>query len=111
MPLSCLSIFDSWNFRSLRSAVRSGRRSTYSAQRAELRNLPIFSVQDLSVAFRAEAGWKSVVRDVSFEIAPRETLAVVGEFGSGKRLMALSIMGLNPTASARISGRVGFVSC
>jgi oligopeptide/dipeptide ABC transporter ATP-binding protein len=43
------------------------------------------------------------VDDVSFELAPRETLALVGESGCGKSVTALSIMGLVPAPQGRIA--------
>jgi peptide/nickel transport system ATP-binding protein len=44
-------------------------------------------------------GMPAAVSDVSFEIAPRETLAVVGESGSGKTTLATALAGLVPTES------------
>jgi oligopeptide/dipeptide ABC transporter ATP-binding protein len=44
------------------------------------------------------------VDDVSFALAPRETLALVGESGCGKSVTALSIMGLVPAPQGRIAG-------
>ncbi|WP_027132624.1 ABC transporter ATP-binding protein [Geminicoccus roseus] len=67
---------------------------------------PILSVANLSTAFRMEDGWRTVVRDVSFEVAPRETVAIVGESGSGKSVTALSIMRLVPKNAGRIEGSV-----
>ena len=67
---------------------------------------PILSVANLTTSFRVEGVWKPVVRSVSFEIAPRETLAVVGESGSGKSVTALSIMRLTPSGNSRIEGSV-----
>jgi len=44
-------------------------------------------------------GLPPAVSDVSFTIAPRETLAVVGESGSGKTTLATALAGLVPTES------------
>jgi len=67
---------------------------------------PILSVSNLTTAFRVEGVWKPVVRNVSFDIAPRETVAVVGESGSGKSVTALSIMRLTPQGNSRVEGSI-----
>ena len=67
---------------------------------------PILSVSNLSTSFRVEGQWKSVVRNISFDIKPKETLAVVGESGSGKSVTALSIMRLTPPGSSKIEGSI-----
>ena len=67
---------------------------------------PILSVRNLTTAFRSDMGWNSVVRGISFDIAPKETVAVVGESGSGKSVTALSIMGLNPPNTSRVEGSI-----
>ena len=67
---------------------------------------PILSVSNLTTSFRVEGAWKPVVRGVSFDIAPKETLAVVGESGSGKSVTALSIMRLTPQGSSKIEGSI-----
>ena len=69
---------------------------------------PVLSLRNLTTAFRTDAGWKSVVRNVSFDINPNETLAVVGESGSGKSVTAMSIMQLTPPGYSRIEGEVIF---
>jgi peptide/nickel transport system ATP-binding protein len=47
-----------------------------------------------------------VVRGTTFDIAPKETVALVGESGSGKSVSALSIMRLTPPGSSKIEGSV-----
>ncbi|WP_336814017.1 ABC transporter ATP-binding protein [Bosea sp. MMO-172] len=67
---------------------------------------PILTVSNLTTSFRVEGQWKSVVRNISFDIKPKETLAVVGESGSGKSVTALSIMRLTPPGSSKIEGSI-----
>ncbi|WP_377845085.1 dipeptide ABC transporter ATP-binding protein [Bosea sp. UC22_33] len=67
---------------------------------------PILTVSNLTTSFRVEGQWKSVVRNLSFDIMPKETLAVVGESGSGKSVTALSIMRLTPPQSSKIEGSI-----
>jgi peptide/nickel transport system ATP-binding protein len=67
---------------------------------------PVLAVRDLTTAFRVDGAWTTVVKGVSFDIAPRETVAIVGESGSGKSVTALSIMRLLPAANSRVSGEV-----
>ncbi|WP_407117783.1 ABC transporter ATP-binding protein [Bradyrhizobium sp. LMG 9283] len=67
---------------------------------------PVLSVSGLTTSFMLERRWIPVVRNVSFDIAPRETVAIVGESGSGKSVTALSIMRLIPQEIGRVEGRV-----
>jgi peptide/nickel transport system ATP-binding protein len=67
---------------------------------------PVLSIQNLTTSFRVDRAWRPVVEDLSFDIAPRETVAVVGESGSGKSVTALSVMRLLPSANARVEGRI-----
>jgi peptide/nickel transport system ATP-binding protein len=66
----------------------------------------ILSISNLTTSFRVGGQWKPVVSNISFDIAPKETVAVVGESGSGKSVTALSIMRLNPPDSSKIEGSI-----
>ncbi len=66
---------------------------------------PVLSVEHLTTSFRGARGWNAVVNSLSFELKPRETLAIVGESGSGKSVTALSLLRLVPTSNGRIEGR------
>ena len=57
---------------------------------------PALVVDALTTSIRIDRQWFDAVRDVSFAVHPRETLALVGESGCGKSLTALSVMGLLP---------------
>ena len=66
---------------------------------------PLLSLRNLTAAFPTADGMKEVVRNISFDVAPGETVAIVGESGSGKSVTSLAIMGLLDKR-ARISGQV-----
>jgi oligopeptide transport system ATP-binding protein len=70
---------------------------------------PLLSVRGLTTRFRGDRGMLTAVDDVSFDLAPGETLAVVGESGSGKSVTALSILRLIPNPPGEIaSGQIVF---
>ena len=64
---------------------------------------PLLSIRDLTIAF----GASQATRNVSFDIAPGETVALVGESGSGKSVTALSVLKLLPP-TASLSGQILF---
>jgi microcin C transport system ATP-binding protein len=68
----------------------------------------LLEVRDLSVAFRQGERELLAVDRVSFDIKPRETVALVGESGSGKSVTALSILKLLPGTARHPSGSVRF---
>jgi len=68
--------------------------------------MTVLSVRNLATSFRVDDVWSTVVNGISFEIGPRETVAIVGESGSGKSVTALSIMGLLPAANSRVAGEI-----
>src|SRR5271166_48861 len=67
---------------------------------------PVLSISDLSVFFSSDGVWRPAVESLSFDVGPRETVAVVGESGSGKSVTALSIMGLLPQANSKVEGAI-----
>ncbi|QEL22179.1 ABC transporter ATP-binding protein [Bosea sp. F3-2] len=67
---------------------------------------PVLSVQNLQTAFRVGGQWRWAVEDLSFDVAPGETVAIVGESGSGKSVTALSIMRLVSATNGRIQGKI-----
>ncbi|WP_272848145.1 dipeptide ABC transporter ATP-binding protein [Paracoccus saliphilus] len=70
---------------------------------------PIISVENVCVNFDGDEGSFRAVNDLSFSIAPGETLAVVGESGSGKSVTSLAIMRLVEYGGGRIAeGAVRF---
>ncbi|GGD33292.1 ABC transporter ATP-binding protein [Aureimonas glaciei] len=64
----------------------------------------VLRVEHLTVSVGGSAAPKAVVSDLSFTLAPGETLCIAGESGSGKSMTALAIMGLLPKPAARIAG-------
>jgi peptide/nickel transport system ATP-binding protein len=54
----------------------------------------LLRVDHLSVTFTSDAGHHLAVDDISFSIAPGESLALVGESGSGKSVTSLAILRL-----------------
>ncbi|MFG1707573.1 ABC transporter ATP-binding protein [Nonomuraea sp. M3C6] len=60
----------------------------------ELGHHPLLAVDNLHVEFRTRAGAVRAVNGVSYSVSPGETLAVLGESGSGKSVTAQAIMGI-----------------
>jgi ABC-type microcin C transport system duplicated ATPase subunit YejF len=63
----------------------------------------LLSVRDLHIGFGAQAA----VKGLCFDVMAGQTLALIGESGSGKSLAALSVLGLLPE-SAKAQGSISF---
>ena len=69
---------------------------------------PLLSVEDLRVEFWTGRGTIYAVNGISFEIAPGETLGIVGESGCGKSVTALALLGILPRAGRAVGGTAMF---
>ena len=69
---------------------------------------PILQVRDLKVEYTTPAGPAQAVDGVSFDLAPGEFLAIVGESGCGKSTMLYSIAQLLTYPAQTVGGSVLF---
>jgi oligopeptide transport system ATP-binding protein len=65
---------------------------------------PVLEVDDLHVEFRTRSGVVNAVNGVSYSLAEGETLAILGESGSGKSVSAQAIMGILDSPPAVVTG-------
>jgi oligopeptide transport system ATP-binding protein len=69
----------------------------------------LLEVDDLHVEFHTDDGLAKAINGVSFDLHEGETLAILGESGSGKSVTAQAIMGILDMPPARIpSGQVRY---
>jgi oligopeptide transport system ATP-binding protein len=64
----------------------------------------LLEIQDLQVEFRTRDGVAKVLNGVSYHVGAGETLAVLGESGSGKSVSAQTVMGILDTPPAFVTG-------
>jgi peptide/nickel transport system ATP-binding protein len=69
----------------------------------------LLEVDNLNICYRARDGRQSpAVAGVGFQVAPGETVGLMGESGCGKSTIALAIMGLLEKERCQVSGSVTF---
>ena len=68
--------------------------------------MSVLRIDSLKTWLASAAGTVRAVDDVSFEIGPGATFALLGESGCGKSMTALSLMRLLPDAASIVGGRV-----
>ncbi|MGW2994900.1 ABC transporter ATP-binding protein, partial [Streptomyces sp. NPDC001193] len=64
----------------------------------------LLEVRDLHVEFRTRDGVAKAVNGVNYSVGEGETLAVLGESGSGKSVTAQAVMGILDIPPGRIAG-------
>ena len=69
---------------------------------------PILELEDLTVAFDVAGGRFQAVRGVTQTLRPRESIAIIGESGSGKTVTAHAILDLIRPPGRICSGNVRF---
>jgi oligopeptide transport system ATP-binding protein len=70
---------------------------------------PILSVEDLVVEFRTRENTVNAVNGISYTVSAGETLAILGESGSGKSVSAQAIMGILDSPPAVVpNGQIWF---
>ncbi|MBH0173647.1 ABC transporter ATP-binding protein [Fictibacillus sp. 23RED33] len=65
---------------------------------------PLIELRNLSLEFHSRKKVAKAVNNISLEVYRAETVAILGESGSGKSATALAIMGLLPKPGGVISG-------
>lgn len=68
----------------------------------------LLEIKNLRTYFYLEDGVARVIDDVSLEIGWGETVALVGESGCGKTMLALSILNLIPAPGKIVEGEINF---
>ena len=76
-----------------------------------METVPVLKVRDLTVEYHGADGHEGVhqaVRDVSFDLYPGESIALIGESGCGKTTLALALLRLLPKLGKIAQGSVAY---
>lgn len=66
---------------------------------------PVLSVRDLAVSFPVGRARMTVLEGAGFELAEGDTLALLGESGSGKSIFARALLRLVPASAGQVTWR------
>jgi peptide/nickel transport system ATP-binding protein len=69
-------------------------------------NIPLLSVENLTMSYLTSQGEVRAVDDVSFALERGQSLGLVGESGSGKTTLALALMKLLPENAHLLGGHI-----
>jgi len=67
----------------------------------------MLSINNVSISFKSEEQYNTVVKGVSFNLNNKQILGIVGESGSGKSVTSLAILGLL-SKNAKVKGKIIF---
>ncbi|MBC3842679.1 ABC transporter ATP-binding protein [Streptacidiphilus sp. 4-A2] len=81
------------------STASSARMTT-----ADTTEAPLLQVRDLHVEFRTREGVAKAVNGVNYSVSAGETLAILGESGSGKSVSSQAVMGILDSPPGFITG-------
>lgn len=70
---------------------------------------PVIDISGLSVIARGSSGDKPILSDISFSLAARQVLGLIGESGSGKTVLSRALVGALRAPLAATSGTVNYL--
>jgi peptide/nickel transport system ATP-binding protein len=69
---------------------------------------PLLEVENLNLRFHLFEGVSHVLKDVAMEVRNGERVALVGESGCGKSVLARTVLGLMSRRNVEVSGRIRY---